>query len=345
MPITAQLTHDKVRKIFVTRYAAIDPKEIKANLAHLAARGRITDRDERLLELLREVTVLSLDQVRRLLWPEGQESTAYNRLYFLSKQQLLSGVRVPLAGMREWGLPSRKVYGLGVGGWLWLREEVNQTILARHLKREQVLHDLLVAEFYVRLVEAAHLRGQSWTVTWVGEEAASYLGPGNVPIIAPDGLAILREQRGDKVGALPLFLEFDKGREAHGRPSSDWGRKVQGYDRFHSGDWAAHPQLANLPAFPLVAVITHGQQRLLNLTQAILKHRREPVVYKLAVWEDLSGAADMLAAPAWLTITESGEVIGQERAERQGLLPPIEEKRKRARNEAREREKRKVAQA
>ena len=39
--------------------------------------------------------------------------------------------------------------------------------------QEQVLHDLLNAEIYVRLVEAARERGETWSVTWAGEEAAS----------------------------------------------------------------------------------------------------------------------------------------------------------------------------
>ena len=36
---------------------------------------------------------------------------------------------------------------------MWLREDVNSDIIARSLKREQVLHDLLVAEVCVRIIE------------------------------------------------------------------------------------------------------------------------------------------------------------------------------------------------
>ena len=99
------------------------------------------------------------------------------------------------------------------------------------------------------------------------------------------------------------------------------GRKVIGYDRFREGDkWKMHPELDNLPAFPLVAVVTHGQRRLLNLAQAIIKHRRQEVVYYLALWEDLMAPDDILTAPAWLIVTPEGKIVGQEPGGRQPLL-------------------------
>jgi|GEM_PF-2652024 len=328
MPITSQLLlqkDEKVTKIYATRPVGIDRQKVRETLADLARRGRITNRDERLFECLRELNVLSLDQIWRLFWPQAKEITAYNRLYFLMKHHLLSGARVPATEMREWGLPVRKVYALGIGGWLWLKEEVSRTLSTRHLRREQVLHDLLVAELYVRLAEGVQQRGQAWNITWAGEQAASFYGNGDTPIIAPDGLAIIRQQRGEKIAALPIFVEFDKGREAHGRPSSDWGRKVHGYNRFFSGNWKMHPQLHDAPAFPWVAVITHGAQRLLNLAQAIKKHRREAVVYYLALWQDLRDSSDILTAPAWLIVTVEGQVVGKSRDQRYPILPPDSE--------------------
>lgn len=140
-------------------------------------------------------------------------------------------------------------------------------------------------------------------------------------MISPDGLAVVYRQRGDQVAVLPFFIELDKGREAHGRPSSDWGRKVHGYDRFAGGDWKTHPQLNSLPEFPMVAVVTHGAQRLLNLAQAIVKHRQSTVTYCLALWTDLvENDMDILSAPAWLTLTADGQVFGREREQRESLL-------------------------
>ncbi len=332
MPITSQVTipdksnaGGKIKRVFSTATypGLIDRQKVRESLAELIEQGRITNRDEQLFEYLRELNVLSLDQVRRLLWPRAKEATAYNRLYFLSRQYLLSQARIPASGMQEWGLPAGNVYTLGLGGWLWLRQEVNQTLATRHLRREQVLHDLLNAEIYVRLVEATRSRGESWSVSWAGEEAASYYASSRdrFPLLAPDSLAVIRQQRGDQVAVLPFFIELDRGREAHGRPSSDWGRKVHGYDRFAGSDWKVHPQLGSLPEFPLVAVITHGVQRLLNLAQAIVKHRQAGVTYCLTLWSDLvESDLDILAAPAWLTITPEGKVFGREREQRESLV-------------------------
>jgi len=332
MPITSQVTipdksnaGGKVKRVFstATHLALIDRQKIKASLAELIEQGRITNRDEQLLEYLAELNVLSLDQIRRLLWPQAREATAYNRLYFLARHYLLSRARIPAGEMKEWGLPVRTVYSLGPGGWLWLRQEVNQSLASRHLRREQVLHDLLNAEIYVRLVEAARARGAAWSVTWAGEAAAScYVSNRDKsPLLVPDGLGVIRQQRGDQVAVLPFFIELDRSREAHGRPSSDWGRKVHGYDRFAGSDWKLQPQLGSLPEFPLVTVITHGAQRLLNLAQAIVKHRQEAVTYCLALWPDLvANDLDILAAPAWLTITAGGQVFGREREQRESLI-------------------------
>ena len=327
MPVTTDLTAEQhgSQRIFVTRYGNVDRKKIREELAERAAAGQITTRDERILEYLRELHVLSVDQVRRLLWPNGRPKTTYNRLNTLKNYHLLSRARVPTREMTAWGLAGEHVYSLGVGGWLWLSEEVNSDIVARSLRRDQVLHDLLVAELCVRFTEAVWQRGEPWQLTWVGEEAAAYYestrsDEARFPVVAPDGLAILKRRQGKNTASLPLFFEVDRTREAHGRPSSDWGRKVNGYNRFYKEGWQAHPQLSNLPEFPVVAVVTHGAQRLLNLAQAIKNHRKEPVAYYLALWSDLMAGADILSTPAWLMMTPDGNIIGLEREQRAALL-------------------------
>jgi hypothetical protein len=263
--------------------------------------------------------------------------TAYQRVHHLHKHHLVSAARMPRAGMQAWGLAVCKVYSLGAAGRLWLKEEVDSPSAA-YLRRDQVLHDLLVAELAVRLAEAARRRGAGWSAAWAGERAAGlYDRQGDHPVAAPDGLAVIRQARGGKTAALPFFVELDASREAHGRPSSDWGRKIVGYDRFYQENWKAHPELSSLPAFPLVAVVSHGEGRLLNLAQAILEHRQQPVAYYLALWEDLiprgkdgdlAPEADILTAPAWLVIAPDGQVVGEERGERQPLLNEPKRKRR-----------------
>lgn len=309
----------KVDRIYAHRFNGVDPKALRQRLAELARRGGITERDERLLEYLRELKVLSLDQVHRLLWAGSKRTTAYQRLSRISQEGLLSGARVPRAGLQRWGLPVCRVYALGPGGFMWLKSEVNRRQTVDQLRRDEILHNLLVAEVFVRMTEMVRARGESWSLTWAGERAASYTKD-ETPVIAPDGLAVVRQRQGDKTAALPLFLELDASRQGHGRLSSDWGRKVVGYDRFQASDWQLHPELGHLPTFPVVAVITHGAQRLLNLANAIRDHRREPVVYYLALWEDLLAGEDVLTAPAWLIITPEGQIAGWEREGRHPLL-------------------------
>ncbi|MCP4358658.1 MAG: hypothetical protein GY796_11625, partial [Chloroflexi bacterium] len=246
---------------------------IGAKLAEINRQGRITDRDETLLELIREFNALSLNQIQRLLWRSATEKTAHRRTYFLEQHYLLEVARSPHAELKKWGLLPRMVYILGTGGWMWLKNEIDVKIPRRQIRREQILHDLLVAEVYVKVVEAAALRNpvpakkkaetgakaeesgtevEKWEVTWVGEEAAS-LYQGDNPVVAPDGLVKVKRMAGSKTQVLPFFVEFDKGREAHGTPSTDWGRKVGGYNRFYAGNWQMHPQLNNLPdTFPRV---------------------------------------------------------------------------------------------
>lgn len=312
-----------VRRIIASHPDKIDVKVVEAKLAELTESGRITERDESLLEHLREFGVLSLNQIHRLLWPDAIERVAYNRLYALSKYYLVGGARIPSAEMTSWKLPVRKVYTLGAGGWGWLLGQVSKSSSLSHLRRDQVIHDLLVAEIYVRLVEAIRARGEEWSVAWAGEKAASCYNANNSLILSPDGLAIVKRQQDNKTSMLPFFIELDKSREAHGRPSSDWGHKVGGYDYFFTNNWKAHPQLMDCPAFPWVLVITHGQQRLLNLAQSILKHRKTPVVYFMALWDELIDSQDFMTAPVWLVITQDGGILGHTPEQRQSLLPSV----------------------
>ena len=78
MPVTSRVTipnrnnaGGRVRPNFTsaTDPALIDLPKVQHRLAELVEQGRITDRDEQLLEYLAELKVLSLEQVRRLLWP------------------------------------------------------------------------------------------------------------------------------------------------------------------------------------------------------------------------------------------------------------------------------------
>ena len=337
IPVAAQAsTSTPTARIVVTHPGRpLDRKVLAEQLAEFLGKGSLTERDEALLEYLRETYVLSLNQVQRLLWMGKSSVTAYNRLQSLQRNDLLAAARIPRDGMNDWRLPVCKVYTLGEAGRMWLKQDVDGR-QANYLKRDQVLHDLLAAEIMVRLEEAVRRRGREWGMAWAGEQAAAFVERlGDNPLARPDGLTVLRQQRGDKVAVLPLFVEMDAGREPHGRPSSDWGRKIIGYDRFYGGNWRSHPRLDDLPIFPMVAVVTHGEQRLLNLAKAIAEHRKQPVTYYLAHWPDLcptgtSADDDVLSVPAWLIVPPEGEPIGIERAARRPLVAEAKKKTRKA---------------
>ena len=323
MAITIQNTNPPLERIYARQpEAEPDLASLREQLKQLMQRGRLTSRDERLLEYLAELSVLSLEQVGRLLWPaEATTKTVYERLRKLANHRLLSCPRTPRAEMRDWGLQLGKVYALGPLGQLWLTDEVDGGYKPRHFKRNQVLHDLLVSELAVRMSETATRRGPGWAFSWAGESAASfYPNEYDPPLIAPDGLGVLRRQQ----AVLPFFVEVDAGRQGHGRYSSDWGRKLVGYDRFVSSRWRAHPELGHLPAFPVVLVVTHGAERLLNLARAIIDKRKQPVIYYLALWDDLLDAGDLFAAPIWTVVTAEG-IVGEQPEERQPLIITGEE--------------------
>lgn len=325
--ITARQFPDYPERIHLPGLTAADVSRetLQTEMISLARRGAVTERDERLMEYLRELNVLSLPQIHRLLWPDDvQQKTVYNRIHRLVKYHIFAGARTPRAEMRAMGLQPGKVYTLGPLGRLWLKQEVDDVFVARFLKRNQVLHDLMVSEVFVRMTERTFILGEQWSLGWAGEYTASLYETGAtntpVPILAPDGLGILRQSIDGTTSSLPFFIEMDAGREAHGRPSSDWGRKIIGYDRWFAANWRTHPALNNLPAFPVVLVITHGKQRLLNLAQAIKQKRKKPVVFYLTLWNDLISADDIFSAPVWLIIDPQGNIIGENTDERRALI-------------------------
>jgi len=304
---------------------AFDTATLRRVMFDLVQRGALTERDEQLMEYLRELNVLSLNQIHRLLWSSTvTQKAVYNRVHSLMKYQIFAGARTPRAEMRALGLGAAKVYALGPMGRLWLKQEVDDAFVARFLKRSQVLHDLMVAEIFVRMTERTRELGKRWSFEWAGEYATTLYETGGtnmpVPVVSPDGLGILRQHIEGETASLPFFVEMDAGREAHGRYSSDWGRKIIGYDRWFAMNWRTHPTLNDLPTFPVVLVITHGKQRLLNLAQAIQQKRKKPVIYYLCLWKELIAADDIFSAPLWLIIDKAGKLNGTDPDKRNALI-------------------------
>lgn len=313
----------KMERVQTTRSIPLSAEEARRIKADLATQGAITTRDEFLLEYLRELNVMSVDQINRLLWAQKSQKVTYNRLVRLVGYRMISGARARRPIMQMRGLEPCRVYSLDQVGRLWLEHEVNNDPVNRLLNRDQVIHDLMVSEIFVRLTEHTRTRGEGWRFDLAGERNAAFYEQGaDTPVIAPDGIGVLTQTVDGDDFSLPFFVEMDAGREGHGALSSDWGRKVVGYDRFIASGWRTHRSLRNLPSFPVAMVVTHGRQRLLNLAQAIAKKRKSGVIYYLARWnEDILPCSDIFTAPIWTVITPEGNIIGGEDAlERKPLM-------------------------
>jgi len=305
-------------------------RQLRDEIAHLTRHKVVQERDEQLFRYLSAVKVLSRQQIHRLLWSDSKEVSARKRLdKLMNEHHLLSNFHVPKAKMQARSLAYRKVYALTPLSRLWLAEKMKADP-GRESKRPQTLHDLLVGEILTRMTEAVRTLGreavslpEDYRLTWQGENAASHYTwrEDNHPRLMPDGLAIL--QKSEIIRA--YFIEVDASREGHVRPSSRIGRKISGYDQYYRSKWRSRrPALAELAEFPAVLFITHGEKRLQNIANSILKLRRREVIYGLALFDDLFGADDFLTASAWLVIKgdskrDGAVVAGREQNERQPL--------------------------
>lgn len=256
-------------------------------------------RDETLLRYLSATTVMSRQQIARLLWFDSSEAAARKRLdKLMNRYELIANFHVPKAAMEARGLAYRRVYTLTDAGRTWLTG--HHADPGRQVKPRQVLHDLLVAEILTRFAEAVRTLGDNHQLDWHSERAASfYLArEDTVPRLMPDGVAEIYAPAFRRA----FFIEVDASREAHVRPTSRIGQKITGYDLFYRLPKRKPPPLNRLTAFPAVLFITHGEKRLHNLAASIRKLRRQPVIYGLTLFEDLFAADDFFSANVWIPV-------------------------------------------
>lgn len=300
---------------------SMSKSEMERWLFSLSERNALTSRDLQLLEYLSDLTVLSLDQIQRLAFNDASRETVRKRLSRLSHSyRLINRFHIPKYDMETRRLTYSKVYYLERTGHFWL--VLSEQYPGRAVKREQAIHDLLVAELRVRLEEARRKGCPGWTINWYGEYAARFFRhqKDDLPLLVPDALAVIRYPSGNTPSTFAFFLEADVSREGHGRPSSRIQRKISGYDTLFTHR-ENHELTRELACFPAVLFITSGEGRLQNLAEVILRHRREPIGYALALWSDLLTSPNWFEAPAWMLLPPgSPTAIGRARSERQALL-------------------------
>ncbi len=283
------------------------PRALDAHLNALAHSPAIQPRDEEILLALRDLKIVSRNQLHRLFWPHAQsEETARKRLSTLVNHFLLLHKFTPAElnlNLPDHDLPSSILYTLSPAGRKWLKELVGCSP-GYQPKCNQIIHDLWTAELRVRLTENVRRLGPDWSFFWRGETDAAYYRSRNDdrPVHIPDGLAIIERRRSGQEINAGFFIEMDNSRETHRQLSSRIGRKIVSYDRFLKSNWRFHSALDNLERFPIVLFITRGQGRMKNLALSIKRHRRRDVVYALTFRKNLLTADNLFTAPIWLAL-------------------------------------------
>ena len=270
MPVTFSTETISNRPILVSFPGeTVDETALADQLADLHRRRRITGRDEDLLEHLLAVGLLSLDQIRRLLWPEALAKTAADRLSKLVGWRLLRRARPPEFQYPELGLIPGPIYGLGPGGWWWLSEKEPDGYPAQLFTAGWVWRQWLTSEIYTRLrLSQAEM---TWLGRWQGLPAPWTRANPSATLTfttAPDA-------------ALTVALELAVAE------SFDLAAKMKTYQKIAAG---GRPALVAL-------VFSSGVE--LEPFRDYLARFREQVPCLLAHWPALLVAPELLTAPLW----------------------------------------------
>jgi hypothetical protein len=258
------------RPIIISRpEEKIDTEILGNQLADLARRRRITARDERLLEHSSAVGVLTLEQIRRLLWPTAKAKTAADRLSKLWHWHLVRRTRQPWPRFAPVGLATGPVFGLGVGGWYWLHKTEPADYPYWLIEAAWVWRHLLAVEIYTRL--STDRTAIEWQPRWRGlPESFTAASPMTVLTLGASRTIALE---------LPLAETFQL------------APKLKAYD-----------ELAETNASFTVALVVPHTVPIEPLAADIAQRRRQPVIYLLAGWDALLAAPDLLNAPVWWAV-------------------------------------------
>jgi len=209
-----------------------------ADLALLA--GRLTDRDRRLCQLLREHRVLTTSQLRDLAF--GSLNVAQHRLVTLARLGVLERFR-PVwphgGGSAPWH------YLLGPAGAAVLAAEHATTPAQLGYRRDRTLaiahsqrlrHQVGVNGFFTALAARARRHPDTELLAWLSEQACAERW-GHV--VRPDGYGHWH----DPTGEVDFFLEYDTGTE----PLERLLAKVHAYTELATATQIDTPVLLWLP--------------------------------------------------------------------------------------------------
>ena len=266
---------------------------------HLIRYRNFTIRDYEILHTLATIGIMSTNQIHRLYWPNSQSSVVVtNRLAKLFYRHVLDQTPDCRPYFRQIGLAPGIVYTLGKVGAaaLYLEHGVNRGAL-KERKRYQIgrgasllFHDLMVAEFYIRLQLA--LKPLKATVGWYSEELGNVVETGGRELVRPDGTAtvIIGEQ------TTSYALEVD-------RAGTQWDEKLRAYESaWDRQRWnrveSETPYLDGI----LVVVIDSIYPAVKNF---LLENRRHTDIYLKSWTEFIQTSIDM----DWFSITDGPTVM------------------------------------
>jgi hypothetical protein len=254
-------------------------------------RDRLSDRDVSVLRSLAMLRLLAGDQLRRLHVAEGSATTQGRRARALLQRladlklvirlgRRVGGVRAGSAGY-VYGLSGHGQAALAIGGPVsGRRRRVWET------SPSFADHVLLVAEVYVRLVEAERA-GKLELLDFQAEPAAwrRFPGPaGPAAVLKPDAFVRLG------VGELEhsVFLEIDRGTES----VPTIARKCRTYALY----WQSGIEQAEHGVFPRVLWLASDDRGAQRITKALTQVAREAQhLFQVAF---LEGAVPVLTATA-----------------------------------------------
>ncbi|MCP4422986.1 MAG: hypothetical protein GY803_00695 [Chloroflexi bacterium] len=254
----------------------------------LLENGEITVRDEKILETLLGVGLLTTDQIQRLFWPDDRidKHQTLRRLRLLGAgspktrgKHILTRSTKFMPHLRSIHMMPGHVFGLSDAGQevVAIRHGLRSRSLVPYddeyyslLQQNHLLkHHIQTSEIYVRLKLKARELG--WGMKWINEMGV-IIRDGKLEAVRPDGFAKLYDEN-ERIG---IFIETD-------RRGTNWRRKMEAYESAQLyGDWQ---RVTGLDVFPVIACVMPSQRSIARVGQLVQETNPTPT-FVFKPWTD-----------------------------------------------------------
>lgn len=244
-----------------------------------AVRQSMTDNDRSVIESVARLKIVSGGQLQRLHFGSGPNETrrAGRCLKRLTEKRVLARLPRSVGGIRA-----------GSSGFIYQLDLIGQAIMRPGSTRRPwqvgmafVNHGLMVAECYVRLVEASRRTGNGVTSFAVESDAwMEYQGASGPTVLRPDAEARITigpyEDR--------WWIEADRGTEGPGRIRTKLVRYTEAYELGATG-----------PIFPKVIWVCENELRARQIRQIVQNTEHGSHLFAVSTLEKFAGA--VMAGP------------------------------------------------